>query len=128
MGAAHGAVMIRAECFDKLGYYCGDLRAAEDFELFRRFSFRYRFQTLPQELLRYRSPLGAVPLRAWAEYRRAHRYALYRSSCYNSGLPVLSFEEFARSWRTGLAVHTVDTLRFAYFNLRTHVFSSIELR
>jgi len=128
MGAAHGASMIRTECFEQLGPYCGDLRTAEDFELFRRFSFKYRFHTLPQELLQYRNPLGAVPLRVWAESMRAHRYAVYRANCYGSAEPVLSFDEFARSWRTRFAVHTVDSLRFAHFNLRTHVFSSHVLR
>ena len=81
MGVAHGASMIRAECFQQLGVYCEDLRCAEDFELFRRFSTRYRFQTLPQELLLYRSDLGAVPFPVWTAASRAHRYALYRSNC-----------------------------------------------
>jgi glycosyltransferase involved in cell wall biosynthesis len=128
MGAAHGAAMIRSACFEQLGFYLDDLRSAEDFELFRRFCQRFRFHTLPEELLLYRNRLGTVPLREWAEASRAHRYALYRSNCQNSGMPALSFDEFVHSWRTNVAVYTVDSLRFAHFNLRAHVFSSHVLR
>jgi glycosyltransferase involved in cell wall biosynthesis len=128
MGAAHGASMIRAVCFERLGLYCEDLRAAEDFELFRRFSMEYRFETLPQELLLYRNEWGAVPFPVWTENSRAHRYALYRSNCHGRPARVLSFDEFVRRWRTRFFVYTVDSLRFAHFNLRTHVFSSHVLR
>ena len=128
MGAAHGASMIRAVCFERLGLYCEDLRAAEDFELFRRFSMAYRFETLPQELLLYRNEWGAVPFPVWTENSRAHRYALYRSNCHGRPARVLSFDEFVRTWRTRFFVYTVDSLRFAHFNLRTHVFSSHVLR
>jgi len=128
MGAAHGAAMIRSVCFEQLGLYLDDLRSAEDFELFRRFCQRFEFRTLPEELLLYRSRLGTVPLREWAELSRAHRYALYRSNLHNSTAPVLSFDEFVHSWRTNVAVYTVDSLRFAHFNLRAHVFSSHVLR
>jgi hypothetical protein len=128
MGAAHGASMIRAECFETLGLYCEDLRAAEDFELFRRFSTRYRFETLPQQLLDYRNELGAVPFPVWTALSRAHRYALYRSNCHGCPAPVLSFDEFVGTWRTKFFVYTVDSLRFAHFNLRAHVFSSHVLR
>ena len=128
MGAAHGASMIRAECFTQLGLYCEDLRAAEDFELFRRFSRRYRFETLPQELLLYRNELGAVPFPVWTAASRAHRYALYRSNCHDAQTAVLSFDQFVRSWQTRLFVYSVDSLRFAHFNLRAHVFSSHVLR
>ena len=128
MGIAHGASMIRAECFKQLGGYCEDLRAAEDFELFRRFLTRYRFETLPKELLLYRNELGAVPFPAWTAYSRAHRYALYRSNCHGCSTPVLSFDEFVRSWRTIFFVYSVDSLRFAHFNLKAHVFSSHVLR
>jgi glycosyltransferase involved in cell wall biosynthesis len=128
MGAAHGASMIRAECFTQLGLYCEDLRAAEDFELFRRFSRRYRFETLPQELLLYRNELGAVPFPVWTAASRAHRYALYRSNCHEQQTTVLSFEQFVRSWQTRFFVYSVDSLRFAHFNLRAHVFSSHVLR
>jgi hypothetical protein len=108
--------------------YCEDLRAAEDFELFRRFSTRYRFQTLPRDLLLYRSNLGAVPFPVWTAASRAHRYALYRSKCQERSEPLLSFDEFVRSWRTNFLVYSVDSLRFAHFNLRAHVFSSHVLR
>jgi glycosyltransferase involved in cell wall biosynthesis len=128
MGAAHGAAMIRAVCFQQQGLYLEDLRSAEDFELFRRLCLHFRFHTLPQELLLYRSRLGTVPLREWAEASRAHRYALYRSNCRKGTAPVLSFDEFVHSWRTNFAVYTVDSLRFAHFNLRAHVFSSHVLR
>jgi glycosyltransferase involved in cell wall biosynthesis len=128
MGIAHGASMIRAECFKQLGGYCEDLRAAEDFELFRRFLTRYRFETLPKELLLYRNELGLVPFPAWTAYSRAHRYALYRSNCHGRSAPVLSFDEFVRSWRTIFFVYSVDSLRFAHFNLKAHVFSSHVLR
>ena len=62
MGAAHGASMIRALCFETVGLSCEDLMWAEDFELFRRFARKYRFHTLPEELLQYRNDLWAVPL------------------------------------------------------------------
>jgi glycosyltransferase involved in cell wall biosynthesis len=128
MGIAHGASMIRADCFKQLGGYCEDLRAAEDFELFRRFLTRYRFETLPKELLLYRNELGAVSFPTWTAYSRAHRYALYRSNCHGRSAPVLSFDEFVRSWRTNFFVYSVDSLRFAHFNLKAHVFSSHVLR
>ena len=128
MGVAHGASMVRADCFQESGMYCEDLRAAEDFELFRRFSTRYRFQTLPRDLLLYRSNLGAVPFPVWTAASRAHRYALYRSKCQERSAPLLSFDEFVRSWRTIFLVYSVDSLRFAHFNLRAHVFSSHVLR
>jgi glycosyltransferase involved in cell wall biosynthesis len=127
MGAAHGASMVRAVCFEKLGLYCEDLRLAEDFELFRRFSRHYQFQTLPEELLQYRNEFGAVPLRVWNECRLWHRYALYRSNCLGN-VQVLSFEEFAKSLWTKLALYTVDSLRYAHLNLRAHVFSRHVLR
>ena len=128
MGAAHGASMIRMECFSELGLYCEDLNVGEDFELFRRFARHYRFQTLPEELLQYRNEFGAASLRVWAENMRAHRYALYRSECDERGAPVLTFQEFSQQWRTRLVVYTMDMLRFAHFNLRAHVFSGHVLR
>jgi glycosyltransferase involved in cell wall biosynthesis/GT2 family glycosyltransferase len=128
MGVAHGASMIRAECFQQLGGYCEDLRAAEDFELFRRFATAYRFETLPKDLLLYRSELGAVPFPTWTAASRAHRYALYRSKCHSRSIPPLTFDAFVGSWRTNLLVYSVDSLRFAHFNLRAHVFSSHVLR
>lgn len=128
MGVAHGASMIRAECFKQLGGYCEDLRTAEDFELLRRFSTQYRFETLSKELLLYRNELGAVGFPAWTAASRAHRYALYRSNCHGRSAPVLSFDEFVRSWRTKFFVYSVDSLRFAHFNLKAHVFSSHVLR
>jgi glycosyltransferase involved in cell wall biosynthesis len=128
MGVAHGASMIRAECFQHTGGYCPDLRVAEDFELFRRFSTRYRFETIPKELLLYRSDLGAWPFPMWIDASRWHRYALYRSNCDRRSLRPLSFDEFVRSWRTNVLIYSVDSLRFAHFNLRAHVFSSHVLR
>jgi glycosyltransferase involved in cell wall biosynthesis len=128
MGVGHGASMIRAECFQQLGGYCEDLRAAEDFELFRRFSTRCRFETLPKDLLLYRTELGAMAFPAWTAVSCAHRYALYRSKCHGRSTPVLSFDEFVQSWRTKFFVYSVDWLRFAHFNLRAHVFSSHVLR
>jgi glycosyltransferase involved in cell wall biosynthesis len=127
MGAAHGASMIRMECFATSGLYCEDLHVGEDFELFRRFSRHYLFQTLPHELLQYRNEFGALSPRVWAENMRAHRYALYRSDC-NGHAPVLTFQEFSQQWRTRLVVYTMDMLRFAHFNLRAHVFSGHVLR
>jgi glycosyltransferase involved in cell wall biosynthesis len=128
MGAAHGASMIRMECFTALGLYCEDLNVGEDFELFRRFVRHYRFQTLPEELLQYRSDFGALSLRVWAENMRAHRYAVYRSECDGQVAPVLTFREFSQQWRTRLGVYTMDMLRFAHFNLRARVFSGHVLR
>jgi len=123
MGTAHGASMIRAECFQRAGNYCEALRSAEDFELFRRFSRQYRFSTLPHLLLDYRNPLGAVPLRVWREHSRAHRYALYHSCGGETPGKAKTLDEFSREWRTRLAVHTMDMLRFAHFNLKARLFS-----
>jgi glycosyltransferase involved in cell wall biosynthesis len=128
MGVAHGASMIRAECFQQVGGYCQDLRYAEDFELFLRFCTRYRFETLPRDLLLYRSDWGAMPFPVWTAVARAHRYALYRSNYQDPSAPLLSFDEFVRSWRTKILLYSVDSLRFAHFNLRAHVFSSHVLR
>jgi hypothetical protein len=72
--------------------------------------------------------LGAVSFPTWTAYSRAHRYALYRSNCHGRSAPVLSFDEFVRSWRTNFFVYSVDSLRFAHFNLKAHVFSSHVLR
>jgi len=127
MGAAHGASMIRTECFRHAGVYCEELRSPEDFELFLRFVQHYRFRTLPHVLLDYRNSLGAVPLRLWREQSRAHRYALYRSR-RTAVPPVQTQEEFSRGWRTQLAVHTIDMLRLARFSLKAHVFSHYSAR
>jgi glycosyltransferase involved in cell wall biosynthesis len=124
MGVAHGASMIRVECFERLGTYCEDLRSAEDFELLRRFAGQYRFQTLPDALLDYRHDVGTARMSAWAESGRAHRYALYRSSCRGGGGAVLSLDEFSRRWQTRLAVYTVDLLRAVHFNLKARMLSN----
>ena len=123
MGTAHGASMIRRECFERVGTYCEALPSAEDFELFRRFSSQYRFSTLPHVLLDYRNALGALPLRVWREHSCAHRYALYRSCRQDDPGDALTLDEFSRDWRTRLAVHTLDMIRFAHFNLKARLFS-----
>jgi len=133
MGVAHGASMVRAECFTHLGGYCEELSFAEDFELFRRFSRQYVFRTLPEVLLDYRHQLGTAAIRHWAHESRAHRYALYRSSLDRSSLDagggrVLTLDEFSRQWRTRAAVYTLDLLRSIHFNLRARLFSSYVLR
>ena len=132
MGVAHGASMVRAECFTRLGGYCEELSFAEDFELFRRFSTQYAFRTLPTVLLDYRHELGTAGIRQWAHEGRAHRYALYRSSPdaeadAHAG-HVLTLDEFSRQWRTTAAVYTFDLLRSIHFNLRARLFSSYVLR
>jgi len=127
MGVAHGASMVRAECFEQLGGYCDDLRAAEDFELFRRFCTRYKFATLPKDLLLYRNePTAQFPM--WTAARLAHRYALYRSNCNGGSAPVMSFDEFVRLWRTTFFIYSVDFLRFAHFSVKAHLFSTHVLR
>ncbi|MEQ1907329.1 MAG: glycosyltransferase family A protein [Vicinamibacterales bacterium] len=128
MGVAHGASMVRVECFERLGGYCDDLSFAEDFELFRRFSRRYAFHTLPTVLLDYRHEVGAASIRHWAQDGCAHRYALYRSSCQDDAEPVLTLEEFSHQWRTRLAVYTLDLLRSIHFNVKARLFSSYVLR
>jgi glycosyltransferase involved in cell wall biosynthesis len=128
MGVAHGASMVRRECFERLGGYCPDLRSAEDFELFRRFSEHYTFRTLPEVLLDYRHALGAARTRAWAESWRAHRYALYRSRCRNESDSILTFDQFSRRWQTQTAIYTVDLLRAVHFNVRARLFSTYVLR
>jgi glycosyltransferase involved in cell wall biosynthesis len=128
MGVAHGASMIRAECFQRLGTYCEDLPSAEDFELFRRFSTRYLFGILPEVQLDYRNELGKLSLRRFVENSRAHRYAIYRSDPRPAGDQPLTLEEFCRGWKTKLAIYTLDALRFAHFSLRAHVFSRYVVR
>jgi glycosyltransferase involved in cell wall biosynthesis len=128
MGVAHGASMIRAECFTTLGGYCEQLSFAEDFELFRRFARRYAFRSLPGVLLDYRHDVGASAIRHWAHDGCAHRYALYRSTLARDATRVLTLEEFSRQWRTRSAVYTLDLLRSVHFNLRARLFSSYVLR
>lgn len=128
MGAAHGASMVRIECFERLGVYCEDLSFAEDFELFRRFSRQYDFHTLPTVLLDYRHEVGTASIRHWAHDGRAHRYALYRSSREDDGNPPLTLEEFSHQWRTMIAVYTLDLLRSIHFNIKARLFSSYVLR
>ena len=128
MGVAHGASMVRVECFERLGGYCEDLSFAEDFELFRRFSRQYSFHTLPTVLLDYRHEVGAASIRNWAQDGCAHRYALYRSSRQDDAGPSLTLEEFSHQWRTKLAVYTLDLLRSIHFNMKARIFSSYVLR
>jgi O-antigen/teichoic acid export membrane protein len=66
MGVAHGASMVRAECFAQMGGYCDDLAYAEDLELFRRFAQRFAFRTLPAELLEYRYEMHSIARRVGA--------------------------------------------------------------
>ena len=128
MGVAHGASMVRVECFERLGGYCEDLSFAEDFELFRRFSRQYAFHTLPTVLLDYRHEVGTASIRHWVQDGCAHRYALYRSSRLNDMAPVLTLDEFSHQWRTRLAVYTLDLLRSIHFNMKARLFSSYVLR
>jgi hypothetical protein len=128
MGVAHGASMVRRTCFDRLGGYISDLSYAEDFELFRRFSRDFAFQTLPEVLLDYRHELGAASLRRWAADGQAHRYALYRSRRPGIGQRVLTLDEFSRLWRTRICVYTVDLLRSIVFTTRARFFSAYVLR
>lgn len=123
MGVAHGASMFRRECFDRLGGYLTDLDYAEDFELFRRFSGQYAFQTLPEVLLDYRHELGAASIRQFAADGRAHRYALYRSARPGIGQGILTLEQFSRRWRTRACVYTVDLLRAIVYTMRSRIFS-----
>lgn len=127
MGVAHGASLVRRECFERCGCYISDLTYAEDLELFRRFSQEFAFQTLPEVLLDYRHELGPASVRQWAADGRGHRYALYRSR-RAIGRRVLTLEEFSRLWRTRLCVYTVDLLRAMVFTTRARVFSSYVLR
>ena len=128
MGVAHGASMVRLECFERLGGYCEDLSFAEDFELFKRFSQHYEFRTLPDVLLDYRHEVGTASIRHFAHEGCAHRYALYRSSRPDDAARVLTLEEFSHQWRTKLAVYTLDLLRSIHFNMKARLFSSYVLR
>jgi glycosyltransferase involved in cell wall biosynthesis len=128
MGVAHGASIVRGECFARLGLYCEDLQTAEDFELFRRFAAHFQFHALSDVLLYYRHEPTGMPLRMWAENSRAHRYALYRSECSLDGSGAVTFDQFSRRWQTTLAIYTLDLLRFIHFNLRAHVCSHYVVR
>lgn len=127
MGLAHGASMIRAECFLQLGLYCEDLPSAEDFELLNRFSARYQCRTLPEVLLDYRQAQGLARIKSWEQSGLAHRYALYRSAC-DDGSAVMSFQEFSERWQTKLAVWTLDLLRWMYFSTKARTLSTYVLR
>jgi glycosyltransferase involved in cell wall biosynthesis len=129
MAVAHGASMVRAECFERLGFYCEDLPVAEDFELFRRFSLHYRFGILPEVLLDYRRDFGTMSLDVFAKNSLAHRYAAYRSDGGRpEGTTLLTYEEFARRWRTRVAIYTLDLVRLLQFRLRMYAFSRYAVR
>lgn len=119
MAAPFGAAMIRAWCFDRFGPFCEDLRQAEDLEWFLRIRRGCNFRVLPDFLYVYRTRNTTATLRRWIAYARSERYAMYRAARFGmrGNGSVLSFDQFARRWKTALGLHTWDVLRFLKFRL-----------
>jgi glycosyltransferase involved in cell wall biosynthesis len=120
MGVAHGASMLRVECFRQFGGYCPDLRSAEDLELFRRFARHCAFATLPDVLVAYRHQLPDL-FAHWMASARHRRYALYRSESAESTEAVLPYDEFSRRLHARVLHLTVDVARFTVWSLRSRL-------
>jgi glycosyltransferase involved in cell wall biosynthesis len=122
MAIAHGACMVRAECFARHGLYAEDLTCAEDFEFFHRMHRERRFAKIQDVLLWYRHEPGRVPLRKWIATARWHRYALYVSDQRKRrSAPRLSFEQFTGRLDVRAAVCSLDILRFLRYHVRAYL-------
>jgi glycosyltransferase involved in cell wall biosynthesis len=121
MGLAHGASMLRAECFRRTGGYCADVPCAEDLELFCRMARHYTFASLPDVLVAYRHSLPD-PFAEWMSAARHQRYARYRWKIPETRcLRPLTYGEFTRKWDVFVLNHTVDLARFTLWSLRSRV-------
>jgi len=121
MGLAHGASMLRAECFGRTGGYCADVPCAEDLELFCRMARHSTFASLPDVLVAYRHSLPD-PFAEWMSAARHQRYARYRWKIPETpSLRPLTYDEFTRKWDVFVLNHTIDLARFTLWSLRSRV-------
>jgi glycosyltransferase involved in cell wall biosynthesis len=73
----HSSVMVRKVCFDTLGFYDEDFKYAQDYELWQRFSIKYRMRNLKRPLLKWRSNREGISYTKTAnQYHFAKKVAL----------------------------------------------------
>jgi glycosyltransferase involved in cell wall biosynthesis len=128
MAVAHGAALIRAECFQRHGGYAEECRRAEDLEFFLRINRDCVIRHLPQALYLYRHEVGAVPLAKWMETARYTRYALYHARAVLAGAAPISYAEFSGRLSHRLSLYTVDLARFLRYALLRYIRPSRRLR
>lgn len=68
-----GSVLVRRECFDRLGGFDESLRMGDDWDLWLRFSTRYKFLYLPEVMLKYRWWEGQMSRNWKGRYEHAER-------------------------------------------------------
>jgi glycosyltransferase involved in cell wall biosynthesis len=128
MAVAHGAALIRAECFRRHGGYAADCRRAEDLEFFLRIHRDCVFRSLPEVLYLYRHEPRAVPLGKWMETAAYSRYASYRASAVLAGTAPASYAAFSRSLWHRPSLYTVELARFLRYALLRYVRPDRRLR
>jgi glycosyltransferase involved in cell wall biosynthesis len=128
MAVAHGAALIRSDCFQRYGGYAEDCRRAEDLEFFLRIHRDCVIRQLPQALYLYRHEVGPVPLAKWMETARYTRYALYRARAVLAGATPISYAEYSGKPSHRLSLYTVDLARFLRYALLRYVRPSRRLR
>jgi len=69
----HGSVLFRRTCLEELGGYDKAWPYAQDYELWIRYSRKYRLANLPERLYRWRSWHGQVSNRNYVEQKGAAR-------------------------------------------------------
>jgi glycosyltransferase involved in cell wall biosynthesis len=128
MAVAHGAALIRAECFRRYGGYAADCRRAEDLEFFLRIHRDCVFQTLPDVLYLYRHEPRAVPLAKWMETASYSLYASYRAGAVQAGATPLSYAEFSRRPSHRWRLSTVELARYLRYALLRYIWPKRRLR
>lgn len=62
-------VMLRKNCFDKVGSFDSNMPAFEDWDFYLRLALRYRIGTIPEVLVRYRLHAGCTTQNEFTEGR-----------------------------------------------------------
>jgi len=60
---AHGAVMFRKKCVEKLGGYRTQFKASQDYDLWLRFSERHKMANIPEYLYKWRLVINSVSVK-----------------------------------------------------------------
>jgi glycosyltransferase involved in cell wall biosynthesis len=128
MAVAHGAALIRAECFRRHGGYAAECRRAEDLEFFLRIHRACVFRTLPEVFYLYRHEPRAVPLRKWMETAAYSRFASYRAGALLAGTAPVSYAEFSRRPSQRLSLCTAELARFLRYALLRYLRPDRRLR
>jgi glycosyltransferase involved in cell wall biosynthesis len=73
---AHGVVMFRKKCVEKLGGYREQFTASQDYDLWLRFSEHYKMANIPEYLYKWRLNINSVSVRYKSKQDRYATLAL----------------------------------------------------